>query len=213
MMRKQEGQEGFPDVWSTYLRTDDARATVRAAAEHGGRVHLEAMDVPEQGTMAMIADATGAAVGVWQPAGMNGYELAAEPGTPAWHELHTNDYAAAVTFYQDVFGWDTEVMSDTPEFRYTTLGSGDAATAGIMDASAYLPAGVPSNWQVYFAVEDTDAALDKAAAMGARVIDAPEDTPFGRLATLADPTGAVFKVIADTVQHNDVAQGAPTTGG
>jgi predicted enzyme related to lactoylglutathione lyase len=213
MMQKQEGQEGFPDVWSTYLRTDDARATVRTAAEHGGQVHMEAMDVPEQGSMAMIADATGAAIGVWQPAGMNGYELAAEPGTPAWHELHTKDYAAAVAFYQDVFGWDTEVMSDTPEFRYTTLGSGDAATAGIMDASSYLPAGAPSNWQVYFAVEDTDAALDKAAAMGARVIDAPEDTPFGRLATLADPTGAVFKVIADTVQHNDVAAGAPTTGG
>ena len=138
---QQEGQEGFPDVWSTYLRTDDARATVRTAAEHGGQVHLEAMDVPEQGSMAMIGDATGAAIGVWQPAGMNGYELAAEPGTAAWHELHTKDYAAAVTFYQDVVGWDTEVMSDTPELRYTTLGSADAATAGSRTPRAIFPPG------------------------------------------------------------------------
>ena len=107
--------------------------------------------------MAMIADATGASIGVWQPGEMKGYGLAAEPGTPAWHELHTKDYATAVKFYQDVFGWDTDVMSDTPEFRYTTLGAGDAAKAGIMDASGYLPAEVPSNWQVYFAVEDADA--------------------------------------------------------
>ena len=161
---------------------------------------MQPMDVPDQGSMAMIADATGASVGVWQPGEMKGYELAAEPGAPAWHELHTKDYATAVKFYQDVFGWDTDVMSDTPEFRYTTLGAGDAAKAGIMDASAYLPAEVPSNWQVYFAVEDADASIDTAQSLGAKVIDGPDDTPFGRLATLTDPTGAMFKIVADTGQ-------------
>ena len=30
------------------------------------------------------------------------------------------------------------------------------------------------------------------------MIDGPDDTPFGRLATLTDPTGAMFKIIADT---------------
>ena len=75
---------------------------------------------------------------------MKGYELAAEPGAPVWHELHTKDYDKAVKFYQDVFGWDTAVLSDTPEFRYTTLGAGDAAKAGILDASGFLPEGVPS---------------------------------------------------------------------
>ena len=137
---------------------------------------------------------------MWQPGEMKGYGLAAEPGTPAWHELHTKDYGTAVKFYQDVFGWDTDVMSDTPDFRYTTLGAGDAAKAGIMDAAGYLPAEVPSNWQVYFAVADADAAIEKAVSMGARVIDGPEDSPFGRLATLADPTGAMFKIIAETAQ-------------
>jgi predicted enzyme related to lactoylglutathione lyase len=31
--------------------------------------------------------------------------------------------------------------------------------------------------------------------MGATVIDAAQDSPFGRLATLTDPTGALFKII------------------
>lgn len=200
MMQKQEAQAGMPDMWSTYLRTDDAGAVVKAAAEHGGQVYMEPMDVPEQGRMAMIGDATGAAIGIWEPAEMKGYELAAEAGAPAWHELHTKDYAKAVEFYQDVFGWDTDVMSDTPEFRYTTLGAGAAAKAGIMDASAYLPAEVPSNWQVYFGVTDTDATIAKAVSLGAQVMDGPDDTPFGRLATLADPTGAMFKIVQDTGQ-------------
>ncbi len=205
MMQKDDSMAGMPDVWSTYLRSEDAAATVKAATEHGGQVYMGPMDVPDQGRMAMIADATGASIGVWEPAEMKGYELAAEAGSAAWHELHTKDYTTAVKFYQDVFGWDTAVMSDTPEFRYTTLGAGDAAKAGIMDASGYLPAEVPSNWQVYFAVADADASVEKAVSMGARVIDGPDDTPFGRIATLADPTGAMFKIIADTGQG---AQGA-----
>jgi predicted enzyme related to lactoylglutathione lyase len=74
-----------------------------------------------------------------------------------------------------------------------------------MDASAHLPAEVPSNWQVYFAVEDADATVAQALSLGATVIHPPEDTPFGRLATLSDPTGAMFKIVADTGQG---AQGA-----
>lgn len=213
IMQKDDSQAGMPDAWSTYLRSDDAAATAAAATEHGGQVFVPPMDVPEQGVMAIVGDATGAAIGIWQPREMTGYELVAEPGTPAWHELHTKDYPAAVKFYEDVFGWDTDVMSDTPEFRYTTLGAGDAAKAGIMDASAYLPAEVPSNWQVYFAVEDADASIEKAVALGAQVVDGPDDTPFGRLATLADPTGALFKIVADTGQGSgDPAASGDTTG-
>ena len=83
--------------------------------------------------------------------------------------------------------------------RYTTPGAGDAAKAGLMDASGHLPADVPSNWQIYFAVEDADATIEKAVSLGAAVIDGPDDSPFGRLATLADPTGAMFKIVADNV--------------
>ncbi|MGM0931260.1 MAG: VOC family protein [Actinomycetota bacterium] len=185
---------GYPDVWSTYLRVEDIDAATRAAEAHGGQVHMQPMDVPEQGKMAMISDAGGAAVGLWEFAGHTGYQLVAEPGSPAWHELSARDYRATVKFYQDVFGWDTEVMSDTDEFRYTTLGSGQNATAGIMDASAWLPEGVPAHWRVYFAVEDTDAAVEKATALGGSVLQPAADTPFGRMATLTDPTGVPFLV-------------------
>ncbi|MBT2250468.1 VOC family protein [Arthrobacter sp. BHU FT2] len=196
LMQKDDSMAGMPDAWSTYLRTDDAAATAEAVTAHGGQVFMPPMDVPEQGFMAIFGDASGASVGIWQPREMVGYEVVAEPGTAAWHELHAKDYESAVRFYQDVFGWDTEVMSDAPGFRYTTLGSGMSAQAGIMDASGYLPEEVPSHWQVYFAVEDTDAAIKKATGMGATVLDGPAESDFGRVAMLADPTGATFRIIA-----------------
>ena len=98
-------------------------------------------------------------------------------------------------FYRDVFKWDTHVVSDAPEFRYTTLGEGDGKLAGIMDASAFLPDGVPANWSVYFGVDDTDAALAKIVELGGSIVMGAEDTPYGRLAQAADPTGAVFKIV------------------
>jgi len=86
-------------------------------------------------------------------------------------------------------------VSDVPEFRYTTLGEGDGRLAGVMDGSAFLPEGVPAHWSVYFATEDTDASLERTVELGGSVVMAAEDTPYGRLASAADPTGAVFKLV------------------
>jgi uncharacterized protein len=193
-MMHNDGQAGYPDVWTTYLRVEDINAVIDATTTAGGQVFMSPMEVPEQGKMAMIGDAGGAAIGLWQFGGHTGYQLQGEPGTPVWHELHTRDYPATVKFYQDVLGWDTAVMSDTPEFKYTTLGEGDNARAGIMDSSSFLPEGVPANWQVYFGVENADATIEKALSMGGQLVQPAEDTPFGRMATLADPTGTMFKI-------------------
>jgi predicted enzyme related to lactoylglutathione lyase len=64
-----------------------------------------------------------------------------------------------------------------------------------MDASGFLPEGVPAHWSVYFGAEDTDAALAKVTSLGGSVVLPAEDTPYGRLAGVADPTGAQFKLV------------------
>jgi uncharacterized protein len=63
-----------------------------------------------------------------------------------------------------------------------------------MDASGLLPQGAPSFWSVYWEVGDIDAAAGKIEALGGSVTSAPEDTPYGRLATVKDPAGAEFKL-------------------
>ena len=84
-------------------------------------------------------------------------------------------------------------MADTDEFRYTTLGEGETMAAGIMDASVYAEPG-PATWEVYFSVEDCDAAAAKAAELGGTVEDEPKDTQYGRIAIVTDPTGSRFRL-------------------
>ena len=193
---KNDGTSGVPDCWNVYLAVENAEATVAAAKAHGGGVIVEAMALHDMGSMAVITDPGGAAIGMWQPGTHKGMGVIAEPGAPAWFELHTRDYDASVQFYKDVFGWDAKTMSDTPEFRYTTLGEGDGALAGLMDSTSFLPEGVPAHWAVYLAVEDTDAAVKTATGLGGSVVHEPHDTPYGRIALLTDPTGAHFRVVA-----------------
>ena len=141
-MPRQAGVEA-PETWSVYLATDDAQKTLEAATAHGGQILLPAMAVADLGTMGMVADAGGAAIGLWQPGLHKGFGVFGEAGTPAWFELFTRDYPASVAFYRDVFGWDTQTVGDTPEFRYTIMQHGADQLAGIMDASAFLPEGAP----------------------------------------------------------------------
>jgi predicted enzyme related to lactoylglutathione lyase len=184
-----------PDVWSVYLSSEDAQQTVDRAVAHGGEVYVAPMPVGDLGVMAVIGDVGGAAIGIWQPGVHAGFGLAYETGTPSWFELFTRDYDAAVEFYRDVFGWETRIEGDTPEFRYATLTRGDTMYAGIMDAASFLADDVPAHWSVYFGVDSTDAALTLTTEMGGTVVQPAEDTPYGRLAVATDPTGAAFKLL------------------
>jgi hypothetical protein len=188
-----DGSTGQPDGWNLYLTTADAQGVADAAAAKGGQVLVPPMQVHALGTMAVLVDPTGATIGAWQPDEMSGFGLWAEPGTPAWFELHTNGYDVAVPFYRDVFGWNAHTLSDTPEFRYTTLDEGETQHAGIMDSSV-IPGEVASFWAIYLNVEDADAALARVEELGGTTVDPASDTPYGRLATVADPTGATFRI-------------------
>src|SRR4051812_36072767 len=66
-MMRNDASAGTPDMWSTYLSTPDAKATSEAAVAAGGTVYVEPMQVADLGTMGMVADTGGAAIGLWQP--------------------------------------------------------------------------------------------------------------------------------------------------
>ena len=185
-------ETAFPDTWTVYLAYRDAEGSADAAADAGGQVVLEPQQVGQKGSMALLGDPSGGTIGVWQPAEHPGFARIDEAGAPVWYELLTGDYPSALRFYRDVFGWDTEVLSDTSEFRYTTVQSNGRPVAGVMDGAADLPEGTPSHWELYFGHDDVDAAADLAEELGGSVLTPPEDSPYGRMVQLADPTGASF---------------------
>ncbi|MDN5892753.1 MAG: VOC family protein, partial [Nocardioides sp.] len=124
------------------------------------------------------------------------FAVAAEPVATAWFEVHNSQYDASVAFYRDAFDWNVHVSSDTDDFRYSTHGREETAYAGIMDASRSLAPDAPSRWLLYIAVRDVEATATRAAELGGSVEEAPQDTPFGRMATISDPCGVTLKLVA-----------------
>lgn len=194
-LMRNDGAQGAPDFWTTYLAVSDAAATVEAATAAGGQVHVPVMAVADLGVMAAVTDPSGAFIGFWQPGAHRGYGRVAEVGAPCWHELHTRGYAATLGFYRSVLGWETKEIGDTDEFRYTQAMADGEPFAGVLDANAWLPGGVPSHWIVYFGVADADATCAAVPDLGGAVVEAPTDTPYGRIATLTDPTGTLFRIV------------------
>lgn len=189
-------QAGQPTVWATYVSVEDAAATVARVTESGGESITEPMDVVGLGTMAVLTDPTGAVFGVWQPGTFAGAEVVNEYGAFGWNELGTRDTAAAREFYGNVFGWGCDEEESERAGTYTVWKAGEEMVGGMLDLSAVgVPDEVPPHWLVYFTVEDTDAAVEKAKSGGGDVRMEPIDIPIGRFAVLADQFGAVFAVM------------------
>ena len=177
-----------PAMWTTYLHTDDISGVYAASLEAGAAPIAEPMAVGPLGQMAVITDPTGAGVGMWQPGEFSGFDTPLTPGTPVWFELMTVDYPVANEFYGHVFSFDITPMEGFP---YATHGAGDDAVAGICDASEWTQV---SFWRTYINVEDVDATAAKVTALGGMVLAGPEDSPYGRIATVTDPEGATLQL-------------------
>jgi predicted enzyme related to lactoylglutathione lyase len=200
LMRNSD-DSGTPDTWSTYLATADIDASVARASGAGASILAPAMQVGPLGSMAVLVDPAGAVVGLWQAGEHPGFTRYDEPGSVVWQETYSKSFGASRDFYAEVFGWSYDVTGDSDDFRYLTAKVGGAPVAGLMDSARILPDTVPSHWAVYFGVEDTDAAQAVATAHGATVLMGAEDTPFGRIADLLDPTGAPFKLHSSTLRN------------
>lgn len=186
------------DTWSIYLASEDVAKTVEVAEAEGAHVVAPPMVVADLGAQAVLVDPTGASIGVWEPRAFPGFTVLTEHAAPGWFELMTPDYRRSLDFYRSVFHWETKVVSDTDQFRYTLLHDPASGTdlAGVMDASSFLGEGSPGQWGVYFGVDDADVAAARIKELGGSILRPPEDTPYGRLAHAADPAGARFKLVA-----------------
>jgi uncharacterized protein len=183
--------QGVPPSWSSYVKHDDADAIAARITEAGGTILVPPMDVPEEGRFLMAQDPTGAAFGVWQPRRHTGAERVNAPNSLVWNELQTRDVERAIQFYNQVFGWEERRREE----GYVGLAVEGRRQAGI------LPLGesrgnIPSNWAVYFLVEDVADCVRRAEGLGAE-IHVPETALDERssFAVLRDPQGAFFNVV------------------
>jgi len=115
-------------------------------------------------------------------------------GAFSWSELMTGDPAAAAAFYGPLFGWRIETM-DMGGGPYHLLKVGETAVGGIMKTPAEAGP-MPPAWGGYVTVDQVDATVAQATALGGKVIVPAMDIPgVGRMAVIADPQGATLSVM------------------
>jgi uncharacterized protein len=116
------------------------------------------------------------------------------PGSFCWAEMGTKDVPAAKKFYGELLGWSFEDIPIGGGAVYTM-----AKVKGLDVCAMYTQRAeqkdVPPNWATHVAVENVDAAVKTATALGATVIAPAFDVmESGRMAVLSDPTGAIISL-------------------
>ncbi|MFI6493909.1 VOC family protein [Streptomyces sp. NPDC050564] len=196
------GQEG-QSAWCLYFASPDAAAAATKIKDNGGEVLMEPMQVGEFGTMALGRDPSGVVFGVWQAGTHEGFEATAVPGAYAWAEVFTREPEKSDAFFPAVFPLGAkQVEDDAVDFRIFSLG--EEPVLGRMKMTDDFPIEVPPYINVYFTVENCDAAVAKATEHGGILRFGPMDSPFGRFAALSDPQGASFSVIDMTTTQGDM---------
>lgn len=118
------------------------------------------------------------------------------PGMFCWYELATTDQSGAKSFYTQLFGWHAEdyPMGESQTYTMYRLHERDAAGAYALGKDM-LDRGIPSHWMPYVCVDSADATTAKAKELGGAVMMEPFDAmDIGRMAVIADPSGAVFSI-------------------
>lgn len=113
-----------------------------------------------------------------------------QTGTFCWNELMTPDTEAARSFYQELFGWTSRDVDMGDYGTYTIFSSGEKDIGGMC---ALSKEDVPPHWMSYVAVDDVDAATEKAEQLGGMQCVPPTDIPeVGRFSVITDPSGATI---------------------
>jgi predicted enzyme related to lactoylglutathione lyase len=176
---------GGSSQWVGHVAVKDVDEAGSVAEREGGSIRGEPGGHPEVGSWATLIDPQGAVISAFSP----NYDSPAPAGVFLWNELVTSDVERAKSFYTAVFGWTTEDMEMSKAGMYTLFNSSDGENA----AGAMQRTDVPTQWYPYLASEDVDTSYAKAKQLGAQAFAEPFDVPtVGRVAVLADPTGATF---------------------
>ena len=179
----------MPPVWTIYLASVEGDA--QRVQTLGGQVIVEPMTVGDAGKMTICADPTGAMFGLWQPVSFIGAAVEGEHGGLAWSEVNTRDAAAACDFYGKLFGLTARKLEGQ---EYFIMQRGEEMRFGVMQMDEQW-GDLPPHWMGYFAIDNTDAALERVLAAGGSIGVPAFYTPYGRMAVIVDPYGAVVSIM------------------
>jgi hypothetical protein len=186
--------------WFGYLSVTDVDRAQQAVTKAGGRVVAAPYDVPARGRQAVFADPEGALFGVIRSHAGDPADTAAAPGGWIWLQLLSRDAHRAATFYRSVGGY--QITRNTAANRSSDyiLSSGGISRATVRTLPSDKPKVQPT-WLPFVRVIHLDQAVAKAKQLGGRVlVSARPDLLDGKVAVIADPTGAAVGLLESKPQ-------------
>lgn len=124
-------------------------------------------------------------------------------GRFVWHDLLTDDVAAAEAFYGELLGWEFERTTRPGGGPYTLiLTASGQVVGGMLEVEDPADGEDYSRWLGYYAVPDVDAAARSMAQSGGEVIVAPREIgDLARAAAVQDADGAVVGLLTSRVGY------------
>lgn len=179
-------------AWLAFIAVRDVDAAKRTALEHGAKVLFEPRTYPQRGRQAVFADPEGAVFAVLASSSGDPPDFLAAPGEWIWSSLLARDPDTDAAFYQALFGYDVFDLPSDDGLEHVILSTDDYARASVnplpSDSSRRHP-----HWLNFVRVVDAVGVAAKAVALGGRVLVEPRiDRHGGKVAVVADPTGAPF---------------------
>ncbi|HEY1275724.1 MAG TPA: VOC family protein [Thermoleophilaceae bacterium] len=107
--------------------------------------------------------------------------------------INAEDTAAAVRFYESVFGWEFERYGEHDFFRSQSAGP---ATCAIQGRRELIPGVRTTGFECTIEVDDVDRVAEAVLAAGGRVVMEKSAIPgVGEVVFFADPDGNVAGAI------------------
>ena len=188
---------GAPPNWLTYVGTPNVDETARQATSLGAIVLKAPEDIPTIGRFAVIQDPQGAVFAAFTPNRTPAAEGDLTVGDFSWHELAATDAKAALTFYQQLFGWEetsaTDMGPDLGTYYMFGRSKSGPTLGGAFNKPAQMPG--PPSWLPYVKVADAKKTADVVKKLRGKIVNGPTEVPGGDwIAQGLDLQGGMFAV-------------------
>jgi uncharacterized protein len=181
--------------WLGYISVANVERAQAAVTKAGGRVLARRQKIPKRGEQAIFADAEGALFGVIKSSSGDPADFLPEPGDWIWIQLLSRDSRKAAEFYRAVGGY--EVIENTKSNKlsdYVLVSEGYArATVRTIRTEDEK---VRPTWLPFVRVQNVSESVARAKQLGGKVLIEPTPDLFdGKVALIADPTGAAIGIL------------------
>ncbi len=181
--------------WLGFLSVPSVSRAQAAVSQAGGRVLAPPQKMPKRGEQAIFADPEGALFGVVKSSAGDPEDFLAEPGDWIWIQLFSRDARQAAEFYRKVGGYTIQENTrpgKLGDYVLTSEGYARATVGTIRTADK----SIRPTWLLFVRVGNVGETVAKAKQLGGRSLIEPKPELFeGKLAVVADPTGAAIGLL------------------